>query len=646
MKPARQLPAFNREDDRDVFCSIFDRVAVGLAQMELASGHCRRVNQRFAEVFGRSPDELEHLEFQSLLAPDSRLAYRTGLDRLAAGQVRDFSVAAHCLRGDGANIVVKLSASALWGPGEAPVCFILAAEDATELNRIETALQASEDRFRTLVEQAPDGFELLDQQGRFVDLNLATCKQLGYSRPELLNLGIPDIDPIFNLGRFEALFESLQGKSSTFETIHRRKDGSTFPVEVTSSVVMLGGERRMVSLVRDITERKRAEEERERLQNHLFQAQKMESVGRLAGGIAHDLNNVISAILGNLYLLQEEVCGRPSARESAGEILKAATRAKELVQQILTFSRRRDQQKQILRLDGIIHEVAKLLRASLPANISIDLAIDPQTPPVLADPTQMHQVLMNLGTNAWQSMEAHGGHLTIKLDRLVPGAALARQYPELKPQEYSHLTVADTGQGMDARTMEHIFEPFFTTKSAGKGTGLGLSVVHGIVRACEGVITTASEEGRGTTFEIYLPSQPAATGSVSVAPVPAVDGQGRRILVVDDEEAIVRVLLLTLKRFNYLPTGCHDGPDALLRFQTDPGQFDLVVTDLNMPTMNGLEVATRMHEQRPDLPVILCSGFAAELTEEKLASAGISRILNKPVSPGELAEAIQQILGT
>jgi CheY-like chemotaxis protein len=352
----------------------------------------------------------------------------------------------------------------------------------------------------------------------------------------------------------------------------------------------------------------------------------------------------MSAILGNLHLLQEDVRDNPSASEDAGEIFKAANRAKELVQQILTFSRRREHQSQILRLETIIQEVVKLLRASLPANISVALAIDPQTAPVLADPTQMHQVIMNLSTNAWHAMEAHGGQLTIKLDRLVPDENLARQNPELKRQEYSRLTISDTGQGMDAKTMEHIFEPFFTTKPPGKGTGLGLSVVHGIVRACEGVITTASEAGRGTTFEIYLPSQPAAPGSVSAAAAPAVDGKGRRILVIDDEEAIVRVLQLALKRFNYTPTGCHDGQEALLRFRADPGQFDLVVTDLNMPTMNGLEVAVRMHEQRPDLPVVLCSGLTEELTEQKLASAGITRILNKPVSPRALAEAIQQIL--
>jgi len=388
---------------------------------------------------------------------------------------------------------------------------------------------------------------------------------------------------------------------------------------------------------RDITKGRQVEAQ-------LRQAQKMEAIGTLAGGIAHDFNNILAAMFGYGSLLQESLAENAPAQEDLAQILKAANRAKDLVQQILTFSRQREQKRQVIRLDSIITEAMKFLRASLPAEIKIEVNLADDAPAVLADPTQIYQVTMNLATNALHAMEGRPGRLTVYLNAFAPDEQFIRAHPELRPINYTRLTVADTGQGMSAATVEHIFEPFFTTKPIGKGTGLGLSVVHGIVQSYEGAITVDSQPGQGTTFCLYFPAQTCATALTDAATGNFSPGHGEKILLTDDESALTAMYQRLLEHLNYQVTVSNSARETVSLCRENAAQFDLAITDLTMPEMNGIEVARQIHALRPNLPIILASGSTVNLSRKNLREAGICELLEKPASMHTLADLVQSVL--
>jgi len=381
-----------------------------------------------------------------------------------------------------------------------------------------------------------------------------------------------------------------------------------------------------------------------KLEAQYRQAQKMEAIGTLAGGIAHDFNNILCAIFGYGYLAQQEMAGHPQAQEYLAEILKAGNRAKDLVQQILTFSRQREHKREIIRLGSVVKEAAKFLRASLPSDLRIEVNLDDEAPAVLADPTQIYQVVMNLGTNALHAMEGRPGRLVVTLADFQPDAVFRSAHPEIPANRYTRLTVADDGHGIEARVLEHIFEPFFTTKEVGKGTGLGLAVVHGIVQSHDGFIAVASQPGQGTTFDLFFPAK-AAREIPAETPVGTLPrGQGQGILLVDDESALTGPFKGLLERLNYRVTTCNLASEAIRRLQDNAGQFDLVITDLTMPEISGLELARQVHRVRADLPVILATGYAYSLTAATLREAGIVELLEKPLNLMVLAQAVQRAL--
>jgi CheY-like chemotaxis protein len=343
-------------------------------------------------------------------------------------------------------------------------------------------------------------------------------------------------------------------------------------------------------------------------------------------------------------LLQEDAGQNAAVQEDIAEILKSASRAKDLVQQILTFTRQRESSRQVVRLDTIIKEAMKILRASLPAQINIETRLAPEAPTVLADPTQIYQVTMNLATNALHAMEGGAGQLTITLESFQPDEAFVQAHPQSRRVQHARLSVTDTGHGMDASTLERIFDPFFTTKPVGKGTGLGLSVVHGIMQSHEGVITVESELGKGTIFRLYFPAQTHNAAETSETAGKLSNGRGERILVVDDEPALTASLQRALGRWNYEVTISNQPHSALSLFQQNPAQFDLLITDLSMREMTGLELARQIHALRPDLPIILASGFVPDLKREDLRAAGIDEMLEKPLSMTALIKTIQRVL--
>jgi signal transduction histidine kinase/CheY-like chemotaxis protein len=390
------------------------------------------------------------------------------------------------------------------------------------------------------------------------------------------------------------------------------------------------------------SERRLAEVERGRLEQRLRQAEKMQAVGRLAGGIAHDFNNILGGILGYAEMLFEQTSEGSPLKRYARNVLAAANRARGLVDQILAYSRTQRGKRLPVDFGRVVAETLELVRGSLTTGMRIEGKLPPTPVFVVGDPTQLHQVLMNLCTNAMHAMGA-GGTLRVALEAADTGKEHALAHGTLQPGSYVRLTVEDTGPGMDEATIARIFEPFFTTKEVGKGTGLGLSLVYGIVTDSGGGIDVTSAVGCGSTFAIYLPRvDTVEPADEDQAPVPR--GHGERVLVVDDEEPLVAVTSEMLSRLGYEPVGFADSREALAAFESSSGRFDAAITDEVMPRLTGTELAGLLRRRRSDLPIILVSGYIGPLLAERARSAGVSRILKKPVQSREIAEALAHVL--
>jgi len=379
-------------------------------------------------------------------------------------------------------------------------------------------------------------------------------------------------------------------------------------------------------------------------ERQLQQVLKIQAIGTLAGGIAHDFNNILFPIVGYTELTMDEVPEDSLAHQNLEEILKAAHRAKELVQQILTFSRQSVQERKPVKVQNIITETLKLLRASIPASIEIIHNIDDDCRPVMGDATQIHQVIMNLCTNAYQAMQDRGGRLEISLSEVDIGYEEPIDKIGMQPGKHLQLLVKDEGCGMDAAVMNRIFEPYYTTKEQGKGTGLGLSVIHGIVKNHRGDITVTSTPGKGTIFQVYLPIIEDAEAGATLEPSNGAAKGNERILLIDDEEQIVSMEQQMLENLGYHVTTKTDSHEALKVFAEQPHNFDLVITDMTMPHMTGDQLAQKIMDIQPSIPVILCTGFNEVITEEKALQMGIQKFVMKPVVKNDLATAIRTVL--
>lgn len=396
------------------------------------------------------------------------------------------------------------------------------------------------------------------------------------------------------------------------------------------------------ALIEDITERERAALERSRLEEKLRQAQKMEAIGTLAGGIAHDFNNILAGIIGFADLGTQEAADPAASEQHFREILKAGGRARDLVRQILAFSRHREQDRKPLHLDETVKEALRLLRATLPASVEIVTEIATGTPSVLADSTQIHQIVTNLVTNAWHAIGDKAGVVTVQLDNFQVDEDFSRTHPDLRPGPYLRLSVGDSGHGMSPDLLERIFEPFFTTKEPGTGTGLGLSVVHGLMKTFDGAITVYSQLGGGTKFNLYFPALEIGSTAVPAEVGNEPRGRGERILFVDDEPVLAMLGERFLTRLGYTPIVQTDPRSALASFHDQP--FDLVVTDLTMPHLNGIELARGMWEKRPGTRVVLTTGYSATLDSDRAHELGFRELLLKPYTVHGLGEALQRAL--
>ena len=395
------------------------------------------------------------------------------------------------------------------------------------------------------------------------------------------------------------------------------------------------------NLERMVEERTKALADSEK---QLQQMMKLQAIGTLAGGIAHDFNNILFPIVGYTELTMDDIPKDSQARQNLEEILKATNRAKELVQQILTFSRQDCQERKPLQVQYLIKEALKLLRATIPSSIEIECDIDDTCGPIRGNPTQIHQIIMNLCTNAYHAMQESGGKLEVSLKEIYISYEQSLDRVGMKIGKHIELMVKDSGQGMEPQVMERIFEPYYTTKEQGKGTGLGLSVIHGIIKNHGGDIAVSSQPGKGATFKVYLPIIDDIEEEIQIdEPLIAVNGK-ERILLVDDEEQIIDIEQQILERLGYKVTPKTDSEEALEEFAAQPDRFDLVITDMTMPKMTGDQLARRMMAIKPQIPVILCTGFNETISEEKALAMGIDKFVMKPIVKDELASTIRTVL--
>jgi CheY-like chemotaxis protein len=370
----------------------------------------------------------------------------------------------------------------------------------------------------------------------------------------------------------------------------------------------------------------------------------MEAIGTLAGGIAHDFNNILAAIIGYSELAMLDLPKTHPIQTHLAEVMKGSNRAKDLVRQILTFSRQEEHERQPILLQSALDEALKLLRATLPSTIEIRRQIDSKAPPILGDSTQIHQVMMNLGTNAWHAMGEQGGTLEVTLTTFDVDSEFAQAHADLREGRYLRLIISDSGCGMDRDTLERVFEPFFTTKPPGAGTGLGLAVVHGVVKRHDGMISIYSEPGKGTTFNLYFPVHEFETQMAVPEPASIPMGNGERILFVDDEVPLATLGKSMLERLGYRVTVQTSSLEALAAFSAQSDQFDLVITDQTMPGLSGAELARLLLEIRPELPVILATGYSTTINPERAKAIGIRELLLKPNTTQSLGEAIRRAL--
>ena len=513
-------------------------------------------------------------------------------------------------------------------------------------------LAVSRDQYVDLYDFAPVGYLTLSPEGLIAQVNLTGADMLAVPRKSLVNARfVQFVSPAETERWYQHFLRVLHhGEKQRLELACLSGGGTGFQAQLDCMRVGAGTDTPMVRVaITDISDCKKAEADLRHFEAQLRDIQKMESLGTLAGGIAHDFNNILGAILGNVVLAQGELGPGHPALLSLEEIHKASLRARNLVQQILTFSRREQQALVTQPLRPVVEETRQMLRATLPARVDLDVALTDAPLHVHADATQVQQVLMNLCTNAWHALEDGHGRIALGLEGVVLDEAAAHELGSVPPGPYAHLWVSDTGRGMDLATRERIFEPFFTTKPVGQGTGLGLSVVHGIVTAHRGAISVDSEPGQGSTFHLYFPVVARHEAQAeALAPLPdnALPGHGEHVLYVDDDEMMVLMVERILERSGYRVSAFQDAQEAVAAVRRHPDDFDFVVTDFNMPEFSGLDVAHELARIRPGLPVVISSGYITDELRSEARLAGVQSLLEKQNTFQELTALVGRLLMT
>jgi len=514
---------------------------------------------------------------------------------------------------------------------------------------VEEELRENEERYRLLFNSGSDALFVHVPRddgtpGLIIEANDAAHAMYGYSRKDFYEMTVHDLaDTEPDPAAQDKVPWLPHQEQSVCEQTHKRHDGSTFPVEVTAHLFDFHGRPTILSMVRDITERKEMELERRSMADQLQQTQKLESIGTLAGGIAHDFNNILSSIIGYTELAEEMVEDGSELNEYLREVDTAGKRAKELVKQILAFARLSNEENKPIRVDTIIEEVLTFIRSSIPSTIEITRNIN-SSRKVMGNATQVYQILMNLCTNAAQAMETEGGSLDVTLKNIVIEGSSMTASLGLDGGEYVMIRVSDTGPGIPEEIQDTIFDPYFTTKAPGEGTGMGLSMVHGIVKSYGGKVSVESSLGNGAIFCVYLPVCMAEEAEEHPTPSGDAPSGLEHILLVDDEAPITKMLQHMLEHLGYTVTTRHHSMDALDLVKSDAEAFDLVISDMTMPVMTGDELARELLKIRPNLPIIVCTGYSKKISEESFKKIGIKAVAFKPIIKKDLAWIVRKVL--
>jgi len=597
-------------------------------------------NAKFAEIFGYAVDDIAgKMQAEEAIHPEDWPLVKENLRKRLSGEIGSLHYEFRIFTRTGEVRHAEVYSSLTTYRGKPAVIGTLL--DITDRRRAEEALRASEEKYRHIFENATEGIFQSTPDGRLLSVNPSLARMFGYASPEdlitnITNLGEQAYADQEDRHRLLKLLET-HNRIEGFETQMIRQDGKRLWISINSHAVRLpGGElAHLEGTIDDITERKEMEA-------HLLQVQKMEAIGTLAGGIAHDFNNILGAVMGYTGLAKFKTRDE-KIHPYLEHVLTACERARDLVNQILTFSRRKEHEKKPVLVTPLINETVKLIKSSLPAGIDVRLNLSPGPDTVMADATQIHQVLLNLCNNAAHAMRQTGGILTISLGREKMSAGRREYIPDLKEGPYLKITVCDTGHGIPSSIMDKIFDPFFTTKESGEGTGLGLSVVYGIVRNHGGAVRVGSEPGKGAVFDVYLPLTDAAGVQAKREPETIPCGCGH-ILIVDDEEPPATIVREMLASLGYDVTIRFSSLDALEALRANPDRFDLVLADADMPNISGINLAMQMLRIRPRLAVILTMGFSETMTEAEARQLGIRAFIMKPVSLSDLAQTIGRVL--
>ncbi len=591
-------------------------------------------------ILGYSPDELIGKNYLQLAHSDDLPLIQRDFENAIQGQsypsefrVRAKSGDFHWLRTSTIPVFNKETIVGIQG----------VLTDITDRKKAETALIESEERYRSLVENTLDGYFICEiPSGKFIFLNQRICDLFQYDMQEGLKQTVWGITDPSDHKKIQERFQSrIEGKllgfvANIYNTI--RKDGSKFKAEVSTSLVSYHGKSVIQGTLRDITER-------EKLQTQLQQAQKMEAIGTLAGGIAHDFNNILTPFIAHTELAILDLPEGHSVQNNLKEALKASYRARELVKQILAFSQQKKTKIIPLNVGPVINEALKLLRASIPTTVDIKTKLDARSDRILADPTHIHQIIMNLCTNAAQAMSESGGTLEVKIDNQYLAPDDKTDLIELESGEYLRLSISDTGHGMNPSILKRIFDPYFTTKDKQHGTGLGLAVVHGIVKTLRGEITVTSEPGRGSVFGVYLPlAADQNTGAAESGSDKNLPAGTEHIMVVDDDKMVVDSLRSILTHLGYRVTIKNNSIEALSEFRNKPEDFDLIITDQTMPDMTGRELAAAILALRQNIPIVLCTGYSEQINKDTAEALGIGAFVMKPFMMNEIALTLRRLL--
>jgi PAS domain S-box-containing protein len=512
--------------------------------------------------------------------------------------------------------------------------------------QVEKALSENEKLLSAVIEGTSDAIFLKDLEGRYLLANEATSLAVGRPKEEIIGKTDSDFFPPESAEVTRAFDAKViaSGKPLTAEEKLATTFGNGYWLINKSPLFDEDGKiTGLIGVSRNITDIKQIAEEKRELEEKLHQSQKLEAIGTLAGGIAHDFNNILAAIIGYTEIAQEEAPPGTELQKDLEKVLFSANRAKNLVKQILTFSRQAQIAPAPIKIQPLVSEGLKMLRSSIPSTISITEDLDPKGGTVLVDPTQVHQILMNLCTNAYHAMEETGGTLAVALKTTFIGSDENELSSLVTPGEYLQLSVTDTGKGIGPDIIEKIFDPYFTTKEIDKGTGMGLAIIHGIMKGCGGTVTVKSQLGKGSTFQVYFPvvDMDATPEIVKFEDVP---GGKERVLFIDDEELLAEMGKDMLERLGYHVTVRHGGLEALATFQKTPDEFDVVITDQTMPDMTGADLARRMMRLRPDIPIILCTGYSNLIDEHSAKVLGIKKFALKPLTKGVIAKLIREVL--